>query len=172
MPYIMNSLDEDVKTQAHGKWFTWKAQEIKIMHNENLARFIAQHRGEEGLIEIPDVIMEMDKTGLDYKQAIYEKRTEGVKKFLAKQNFIVRNLEMSLRRDYETSGQKGSFLFEASKGELAAYKQLKKYKEFEQEQRLNVADEIQKLRDDLYGATAKPAVTEEPARPSPLKSAK
>lgn len=171
MAYIMNALDEEVRTQAHGKWFTWKPQEIKTIHNENLARFLAQHRGEEGLVEIPDSIMEMDKTGFEYKQAIYERRKDGVTKFVSKQNFIVRNLEMSLRRDYETSGQKGNFLFEASTGELAAYKNLKKYKQFEQEQKLNVADEIQKLRDEIYGEMEK-EIKGETSRPSPLKPAK
>jgi len=162
MPYIMNALDTPVKAQVHGKYFTFNPQEIKIFHNEKIAEFIAQYRGEDGLVAVPDAVMELQKDSQEWKDAIYEKRKEGITKFIAKQNWIVRNLEMSLRRDYETSGQKGNFLFEASKGELEAYKNIKKYKEFEQEQRLNTADEIQKIRNDIYGDNS--------GRPSPLTS--
>lgn len=164
MGYIMNCLDEKVQTQAHGKYFTWAPSEIKMLHNDKLCEFIAQYRGEEGLVEVPATTMEMDKASEEYKTAIFEKRKEGIEKYVRKQNFIIRNLEMSLRRDYETSGQKGNYLFEASKGELQAYKNLKKYKSFEEEQKLNVADEIAKIREDIYGTAEN--------RPSPLETAK
>ncbi len=151
MAYIMNALNEDVKVQAHGNWFTFKPQEIKNLHNVKLAEFLRQYRAEDGLVEVSDSFMEMDKNSEEYKAAHFELRKQGIARYVAKQNTIIRNLEMSLRRDYETSGQKGNFLFEASKGELQAYKNLKKYKEFETEQKLNTADEIQKIRDELYG---------------------
>lgn len=160
----MNTLTDSVSTQVHGSWFTWKPQEIKSIHNPKLAEFISQKRGEDGLVEIPEYVMELDKNGSEFKVAIAERRKEGVTKRVMKLNSIVRNLEMSLRRDYETSGQKGNFLFEASQGELAAYKELKKYKEFEQTEKLNIADEIQKVREELYG--------EKTTRPSPLEAAK
>lgn len=164
MPYIMNSLDETVTTQAHGKWFSWKPQEVKIFHNEAIARFIAQSRRELGLVEVPEHVMELDKTSQEYKKEIYEIRKAGISSYVAKQNSIVRNLEISLRRDYETSGQKGNFLFEASKGELQAYKNLKKYREFEAQEHLNIADEIQKVREELY--------SEKQNRPSPIEPEK
>lgn len=167
MPYIMNALNEKVATQAHGKWFSWNPNEIKQIHNVNLANFLSQTRGEEGLVEVQETIMELDKKSPEFAQALYEKRKEGIAKYVSKQNQIIRNLEMSLRRDYETSGQKGNFLFEASKGELAAYKNLEKYRDFEQKEQLNVADEIQKVRERLYGNKE-----ETKGRPSPLESAK
>ncbi len=168
MPYIMNSLDEEVKTRAHGNVFTWKPKEIKLLHNVKLAEFLAMNRGEEGLVQIQDSVMELDKNSQEYKHAINEARTDGIKKYVAKQNYVIRNLEMSLRRDYETSGQKGNFLFEASKGELAAYKNLKKYKDIEAQEQMNVADEIQKVRAELYGETARPSPLESAAQVQPL----
>lgn len=167
MAHIMNSLNEPVSTQAHGKWFSWKPQEIKYIQNENLARFLAEKRGEEGLVEVPADIMELDKKSQEYNNAVYEKRKEGITKYVQKQNAIIRNLEMSLRRDYETSGQKGNYNFEASKGELQAYKNLAKYKEFEAQEQLNIADEIEKARAALYGDS-----TTTVKRPSPLEPAK
>lgn len=164
MPYIMNTLNEKVSTQAHGKWFSWAPGEIKSLHNVHLVEFLAQKRGEDGLVEIPESTMELDKNGSEYKVAISEKRKEGIAKRVAKLNSVIRNLEMSLRRDYETSGQKGNYNFEASIGELNAYKELAKYREFEQAEKLNVADEIQKARAALYGETE--------TRPSPLEPAK
>jgi hypothetical protein len=147
----MNALDTPVKAQVHGKYFTFTPNEIKMFHNEKVAEFLAQYRGEDGLVQISDETMELDKKSEEYKKAILDKRTEGIKKFVQKQNWIIRNLEMSLRRDYETSGQKGNYQFEASSGELAAYKNIKKYREFEQDQKLNIADEISKLREEIYG---------------------
>ncbi len=164
MPYIMNCLTDPVSVQAHGKWFSWKTGEIKQLHNVHLAEFISQKRGEDGLVDIPESVMEMDKTGSEYRVAIAEKRREGITKRVNKLNSVVRNLEMSLRRDYETSGQKGNYNFEASAGELTAYKELAKYREFEKAEQLNIADEIQKAREALYGSTEN--------RPSPTESAK
>lgn len=164
MPYIMNSLDEKVSVQAHGKWFSFGPREIKMVHNKNLAEFMYQKRGEDGLVEIPDSVMELDKMGSAYRVSIEERRREGISKRVSKLNSVIRNLEMSLRRDYETSGQKGNYNFEASAGELSAYKELKKYREFEQAEKLNIADEIQKARNELYG--------EKDSRPSPLEPAK
>lgn len=173
MPYIMNSLNEEVKVQAHGQWFTFKPEEIKTIHKNSLAQFFSQYRGEDGLVEVSEQVMELDKKSDEYKAAIYEVRKSGIARYVAKQNFIIRNLEMSLRRDYETSGQKGNFLFEASKGELAAYKNLKKYKEFEATEQLNVADEIQKVREELYGSSSSTKSGEtNQGRPSPLEPAK
>lgn len=166
MPYIMNALNEDVTTQAHGKYFSWKPQEIKHIHQKNLAEFITQHRGEEGLIDVPEPVMELDKNSTEYKVQLYQIRKAGIEKFLRKQNWIVRNLEMSLRRDYETSGNKGNYLFEASAGELAAYKKLKQYKDFEAKEQLNTADEIAKIREELWGDKAASS------RPSPSEPAK
>lgn len=171
MPYIMNALDEQVQTQAHGKWFSWKPQEIKIFHNANLSRFLSQSRGDEGLVEVPDEVMELDKNSEAYKTKLYEIRKSGIEKYVRKQNSIVRNLEISLRGDYERSGQKGNFLFEASKGELEAYKKLKKYKEFEAQEQLNVADEIQKIREELYGSGSGKSGEVAPGRPSPAEGA-
>lgn len=170
MPYIMNALNEPVTTQAHGKWFTFKPQEIKVMHNPKLVEFLAQYRGEEGLVEVPEDVMELDKNSTDYKAKIYDIRRVGIQKFVQKQNSIVRNLEISLRGDYERSGRKGNFLFEASKGELEAYKKLKNYREFEAKEQLNIADEIQKLRGELYGeGESRPSPTEGAAPVQPLQ---
>lgn len=159
----MNTLDQPVSVQAHGKWFSFKPQEIKLMHNPKLTEFLSQKRLEDGLVEVPEDLMGLSKDSIEYMQGIADCRKKGIRSYVEKQNGIIRNLEMSLRRDYETSGQKGNFLFEASQGELQAYKNLKKYKEFEQQEHLNIADEVQKARDDLYG---------DKSRPSPLESAK
>ncbi len=152
MPYIMNALNETVSVQAHGNWFSFKPMEIKMLHNAKLAEFLHQYRGENGLVEVPETLMEMDKTTQEYRDAIQEKRKEGITKYIAKQQFIINNLEVSMRRDYEQSGQKGNYLGQASKGELAAYNQLAKYKEFEAEQQINIAEEIQKVKDRIYGS--------------------
>jgi hypothetical protein len=147
----MNSRDEKVSVQAFGNWFQFGPGQIKNVHNTNLAMFLAQNRGEDGLVDIPDEVMEMDKSSTEFKEIIEDKRKEGVNKRIQKLNSIVNNLEASLRYDVETKGLKVDPLSLASKGELNAYKELASYKDHEAREALNVADEIRKLKGQISG---------------------
>jgi len=151
MPFIMNALETPINTQAHGKWFQWKPRQIKEIQNVDLAMFLTQNRGEEGLVAINDDIMELDKNSAEFKDFIEERRKEGVQKRINKLAFIVQNLEQSLRYDLETKNIKADPYSFASKGELAAYKELATLKEYERTQHLNVGDEIRKLKEVING---------------------
>lgn len=146
MPYIMNALSREVSTQAHGKWFKWAAGQIKEIQNENLAMFLSSLRGEEGLVGVADATMELDRSSSEFKDVIEHLRKEGVEKRINKLDSIINNLEQSLRYDLEKSNIKGDPLTYASKGELSAFKERATLLDFEKSQKLNVADEIRKVK--------------------------
>jgi hypothetical protein len=147
----MNALDVDVYVQAHGKPFSFKPRQIKNMHNPNLAMFLSQNRGENGLVDIADEVMELDKNSPEFLEAIEAKRKEGIEKRINKLRWIINNLESSLRYDIETKGLKIDPLSQASKGELLAYKEMATLVDAEQKQAINTADEIRKMQGVLFG---------------------
>lgn len=129
MAYVMNCLDTVVSTQAHGKWFTFKPKEIKFFHTPEIARFMGQMRGEEGLVEIPDMIAELKlsedpKQQTEYKEYIEGKRKEGINARIKKLEWQRHNLLTSLKFDIEAKGLKMDPLILATKGDLSAIKEL------------------------------------------------
>lgn len=124
MPYVMNCLPTQVSVQVTGKWFTFKPKEIKVFHSPDIARFIGQAKGEEGLVEIGDDVMELEKTDPARLSYIADKQREGVNKRIAKLEWQKHNLLASLRLDLETKGLKVDPLVIASKGDVAAIKEL------------------------------------------------
>lgn len=172
MPYIMNALQNSVSTQAHGKWFTWKKGEIKVFHNEKLSEFIYQNRAEDGLVEIPDYVMELDKNSIEFKEIIEAKRKEGVEKRIRGLDRVKNNLLNSLAMDYSLANMKGDHLAIASKGELAAIKELNALRGEVQENQLRVADEVRKeLGLDGSGSTTE-SRTDYPGRTNSFTPAK
>jgi hypothetical protein len=151
----MNALDTPVNTQAFGKWFQWKPRQIKEIQNINLAMFLTEKRGEDGLVGIDDKMMEMEKdtpeAKAEFAQYIEDRRKEGVQKRIQKLDGIIHNLEVSLKRDLDRANLKQDPLVEASKGELSAYKERASLMEYERQQAVNVADEIRKVKAQMNG---------------------
>lgn len=147
----MNALDTPVNTQAHGKWFQWKPLQIKDIQNEDLAMFFIQNRADDGLVSIPDHVANEDKNSIVYLEAIEECRKQGIANRINKLNFIIANLEQSLRYDLEAKNIKADPLTLASKGELAAYKELANLKEYEHKAAINVAEEIRRMKGIIDG---------------------
>ncbi len=157
MPYIFNALNNSVSTQAHGKWFSWKPLEIKMLHNEKLSEFIYQNRSEEGLVEVQDYIMELDKASTEYKELIEEKRKVGIENRIKGLDRVKNNLLNSLAMDYALANIKGDPLAIASKGELAAIKELNALRGEVAENQMRIADEVRKeLGIDASGSSTKP----------------
>ncbi len=157
MPYVMNALQTSVSTQAHGRWFSWKPLEIKIFHNEKLSEFIYQNRSEDGLVEIQDYVMELDKSSPKYKEIIEDRRRAGVENRIRGLDRVKNNLLNSLAMDYSVANIKGDHLSIASKGELAAIKELNTLRGEVADNQLRIADEVRKeLGLDASGSTAQP----------------
>lgn len=161
MPYIMNALETPLRTQAHGQWFVFKPGQIKEIQNRDLALFMAQSRGEDGLVMVDTQIIENNEpTSAEYKEHIEEKRREGIASRIKKLDWVIRNLRESLRYDLQTKGIKTDSLAFASKGELAAIKERMALQEYEKLEHLNVAEEARKMLeklDDGSGSNPEPA---------------
>lgn len=160
MPYVMNALDTQVSTQAQGKWFTFKPREIKMFYQPEIARFLGQMRGEEGLVEIEDSMMEKKLSDNpadreDFQNYIENKRVEGINARVKKLEWQKANLLSSLRYDIEAKGMKMDPLILASKGDLAALKELNKLQGEVHEKQLSIAEQVRKeLGLEEYGDTS------------------
>ncbi|GAC1501957.1 MAG: hypothetical protein NVS1B10_06470 [Candidatus Saccharimonadales bacterium] len=176
MPYVMNALNTQVSVQATGKWFTFKPNEIKTFHNANIASFISQNKGEEGLVEIADPIMELDPNNPERLEYIRARREEGIQKRVQKLEFIKQNLLGSLRYDVELKGIKTDPLTFATKGELAAIKELNVLTNEQAKNITNVADEVRKALGILDGTGSSPHIgatdTGRSYPPQPTKTGK
>lgn len=140
----MNCLETSVSTQAQGKWFTFKPREIKLFHQPEIARFMGQMRGNEGLVEIPDTIMELEKDDKSRVEYIENKRKEGVVARVKQLEWQKNNLVSSLRFDIEAKGMKMDPLILASKGDLLALKELNNISGEITKQELSTAEQVRK----------------------------
>ncbi len=153
MPYIMNCLPTPVSVKAFGNWHSFSAGQIKLIHNESVAMFLHEKRGEDGLVNISDEEMEWkNEKPAEFKAAIEAKRTEGIQKRLIKLEMIKANLLSSLPGDMKKSGDTSDHLLQASKGEKEALKELKVLREIAAASGASDIDEIRKLAQELTGA--------------------
>ena len=167
----MNCLDKQVSVQSGSKWFTFKPNEIKMFHNPEIARFISQAKGEEGLVEISDSIMELEPTDASRVEYMSERRREGINKRIKKLDWQKHNLLAALRLDLEIKGLKVDPLILASKGDVEAIKELNKLTGDVQRAELSNADIIRKeLGIDGISSTNVGAVDQ--GRPNPTQSTK
>lgn len=126
MPYIMNALPTPVNVKAFGNWYSFTPGQIKLIHNENVAFFLMEKRGEDGLVGISEGEMEWKTENPEaHRQAIETKRIEGINKRLEKLEWVKQNLMSSLSKDLKQTNNSTEALVFASKGEKEALKELK-----------------------------------------------
>lgn len=174
MPWVMNCLDNHVSTQAQGKWFTFKPRELKMFYQPEIARFLGQMRGEEGLVEVPDVVAEKDPKDPERIQFLEDKRREGVNARLRKLEWQRHNLLTSLKFDIESKGMKMDPLILATKGDLAALKELNQLNGEVIRAQESTAEQVRKeLGIEPHGSSSSSDVREvNPRRENPVKPAK
>lgn len=154
MPLIYNPRNESVTVLAGGNYFEFKPEQIKLIHNPNIARFIALNKSEEGLVEVPDICGE-DKNSPEAKAAISAAKQEGITKRISFLEKIKHNLLVSLARDMERANMKGDPLREASSGEKKALKELATYEQQKQSQADLEYQEIKKIAESLESGKSK-----------------
>lgn len=151
MPYILNALPTPVNTQAQGTWLAWKAGEIKTIHNENKAAFFEEKRAEEGLVRIPEEIMELEKTDPARIAFIQEKTLQGISKRIQYLDTVIRNQEVFLKQDFERHNMKVDPLSIADKKLVAVYKERAALAAYEKKNTFSAADEIRKIKAEMEG---------------------
>lgn len=124
---VLNCTNQEIKVQAYGNWFTFKPKQYKQM-SKDIASFLTINRGYLGLMGLPSFISEeVDQAGSEEyeskkKEAIEIATKEGVQKRIAHLQGVIRNLEVSLKKDFISAQIQVDPLTIASDGELAAYR--------------------------------------------------
>lgn len=175
MPYVMNALEEPVAVQVHGNWISFHPGQIKLIHNDKIAFKMISDLGYKGLVGIDEAVME-DKNSPESKQALETARRTGIANRMKKLKEIWDNLDVSLRRDLAQMNITGDVYNYASTGELAALKEMNRYKKYEAAADVDRAEQIRKLKEELNGDIASPDAGKAPqgnTNPSgPAKSGK
>lgn len=156
---VYNPTSEEVRVQAYGNWFTFKPGQYKQMRTE-IAEFLTIQKAYTGLIGLPNFITDdipTDDASEEEKQsfaarkalAIAEAKKLGIERRIKHLNGIVKNLEVSLRRDLEQKNIKMDPYAMATDGEMSAYKELANYKSAQQDESLKRAEELKKLKEQI-----------------------
>lgn len=156
---VYNPTSEEIKVQAYGNWFTFKPGQYKEMRNE-IAEFLTVQKAYTGLVGLPIFItqdMPADEASEEEKQsyktrkaeAIAEAKKVGIERRIKHLNGVVKNLELSLRRDLEQKNIKVDPHLMATDGEMAAYRELAKYKAASQDEATKRVEELKKLKEQV-----------------------
>lgn len=158
---VYNPTSEEVKVQAYGNWFSFKPGQYKEMRVE-IAEFLTVQKSYLGLVGLPSFITQdipadeaTDAEKESYKtrkaDAIAEAKRVGIERRIKHLNNIVKNLEVSLRKDMESKNIKIDAHIMATDGEMLAYKELAKYKSASQDESLKRVEELKKLKEQIEG---------------------
>jgi hypothetical protein len=146
MPLIMNATDETVQVKALGNWFSFNPGQIKVFEDK-IAHFIATERKEKGLVDLPDEFMDPAYAQTpEGAKLLADKKKDGVEAYCNHLRWLIRNNEVSLRRDLERANMKIAPELEASEGEMKAYELLAKYQSKKQDETQKKLDRVSELK--------------------------
>lgn len=155
---VYNATPETVTVQAFGNWFTFKPGQYKVMQKD-IAEFLMVNKAYLGLTGLPEFITEgpgedatpeaMKEFEERKKEAIMEAKRVGTQRRVAHLTSVVRNLEVGLQRDLDQANLKINSTLMATDGELAAYKELAKYKAAQTDESSKRAAEIAELQKQI-----------------------
>ncbi len=159
--YVWNPTEEEVNTKIHGSWFSWAANQKKVLYGEEKAQFIEQNRKETGLVILPNAFNpQSDEYVEGYEQTpqgkavLAEKREQGINNLIEYHLGIVRNNQVCLAQDFtrhygspETGKQMAKY--EASPGEVNSMRIVSKYKRKSNSNAQRKAEEIDKIMQEI-----------------------
>lgn len=157
MAIIWNPTKETISTRMQGAWFTFKPDVKKTMDDAK-CRFIESERKDTGLVVLPDqfdpqseaYVEHYDKTP-EGTATLEQKREEGIRNLLDYHREIIRNNQVSLRRDlahkYPDGDSKRLTALEMSKGEIESLQLIAKYQKSKMDGNEAKINEISKLLD-------------------------
>lgn len=149
MPYIYNCTDADVTTQVFGNWFKFKSGQIKWM-DEHMVRFIEENRQETGLVGLPDTFEDPGfKTTEEGEALLASAKEKGITRLVDFYREVIKNNQVSLRRDLARANEKVDPAVEASKGEIEAMRIVAKYQRLKEDTSQKRIDEVKTLLKDV-----------------------
>jgi hypothetical protein len=160
MPRVYNPTEETVETRVFGSYFTFKPGQMKNM-NKNFCDFIASDRQQTGLVILPPEFDPMDEDRYvegfektpEGKAVLAEKREEGIRNLINFHVGVIRNNQVSLKRDlarHDPSNDPTKLAaIEASKGEIESMRLVAKYKKLKLNNEEKQITEVNKLLEDV-----------------------
>lgn len=154
MALIYNPRPDSVSVQVAGNWFEFKPGQVKLIHNDNFAHVIVTDKAYEGLVDVPDIMVEQPNSeeALKIKKAAQERGIRARVEYLEKVKY---NLLVSLQKDLDIKGLKISPLTLASAGEKAALRELVKYQDMAADEQAKELAELTKITEKLSDGTNK-----------------
>lgn len=159
MPVVYNPTEEFVHTQLKGSWFAFKPGGTKIM-DAHMCQFIKELRKGTGLTVLSDkfdpnsdAYIEGYKNTEEGQAELLAAKQEGIANLIAHHMEVVKNNQVSLRKDLAISNPSGDpqrlAALEASPGEIASMKLVSKYQKLKLDTKGQQVAEIEKLMQDI-----------------------
>jgi hypothetical protein len=152
MALVYNPLPQTVSVQVCGNYFEFKPEQVKLIHNENIAHIMVTDKAYEGLVSVPDVCVEAPHSE-ESKQIKLEAKKQGIAARISHLEKIKYNLLVSLRHDIDVKNLKIDPLTLASSGEKKALKELSLYHDINASTKEQEVEELRKLTEKLGGNT-------------------
>lgn len=146
MPVIYNATEEVQSVKAHGNHFTFKPKQIKLVHSDSLAQFLTIERGDHGLVSLSDKFEDPEyKLSDEGKAELAAAEEKGINAYVNKLRLLIKNNQVSLRRDLERANIKIDPSSEISDGELEAMRTVAKYQKKKEDAAQKRMEEVKEL---------------------------
>lgn len=153
MGLIFNASAEDQHFVVFGNHFNLKSGQIRNFEDK-IAHFIQTERRYLGLVDLPEEFTDVaHKESEEGKSLLAEKRREGIDARVQHLRSVIYNNEVSLRQDLEKANIKADPKVFASKGEVAAYRELVKYQKTQDDEASAKVDELKSLEKQIKSGT-------------------
>ena len=124
---VYNATNESQTVRLQGAFFTFKPKQMKLMSADK-ADFIASQRKEYGLVVLPEAFLDSEYKDTPEGQALLAEATkQGIDNLISFHRDIIRNNQVSLRRDLAQADEKIDPAILMSKGELNSLELVAKY---------------------------------------------
>lgn len=145
MPYVFNGTKEDVVVKLQGKYFSFKPEQIKQM-DEDKAQFISMERKESGLSVLPEAFEDLEfRQSEEGQKLLQEARERGIDNLINFHREVIKNNQVSLRKDLARAGEKVDPAVEVSAGELASMQLVAKYQKSKDDAAESRIQEVKEL---------------------------
>lgn len=160
MPKVFNPTQETVETRLFGSYFSFKPGQMKNMQR-NFCDFIQSDRKDTGLVVLPAQFDPMDEENYvegfektpEGKKIIAEKTEEGIRNLIDHHLWVIRNNQISLKKDlarHDPSNDPAKLAsIEASKGEIESMRLVAKYKKLRLNSEEKRFSEVDKLLEEV-----------------------
>ena len=159
--FLMNALDEEKQVKAQGNYFTFKPKQVKEFVNGHVAEFIEANYKQEGIVSLPSQMSDSDFRKSEEGKALIQERIKlGIQNRIDHLTWMVNNLLVSLQHDMDMKEIKANVMTQASKGEVAAMKELKNRNAAIDKGRAEEVAELQALAAELKNPNTKVSFTQ------------